>query len=450
MGFLNKIVIPAGTGTVTSVNTRQGDVVLAKSDVGLGNADNTSDANKPISTLQQAALDLKMNLDGSNSNINELYFDITPASSDQLLEGQVRWNPIDRTLDIGMDGANIVQQVGMETYYPTCKNDDTVEIKDGELVMYAGAQGNSNIILVKRATPSMVLPAMAMGVATEHIAPQATGRITWFGLIRGVQTDGANYGETWVDGEILYNGTTPGSLSKVKPVAPRSAVMVGIVVNANPSNGILFARPYYFPFIEHLSNVFVDTPIQGDVLVYNQSLSRWENSNTLSTPRWDDLVFPLNLTYVNPATSKPDYDYTNMGLLFPQNIPTEIVYITVQMPHMWKEGSSINPHVHVIQNANQQAVFKMDYKWYNIGDAVPAGWTTHIMNQYAVPYTSGSLSQIIEASTMISGTGKTISSILKIKLYRDDNVYTGDILADQFDIHIQKDSFGSETEFDKY
>lgn len=35
---------------------------VTKSDVGLSNADNTSDANKPISTAQQAALDLKANL----------------------------------------------------------------------------------------------------------------------------------------------------------------------------------------------------------------------------------------------------------------------------------------------------------------------------------------------------------------------------------------------------
>lgn len=35
------------------------DITLAKGDVGLGNVDNTSDANKPISTATQAALDLK-------------------------------------------------------------------------------------------------------------------------------------------------------------------------------------------------------------------------------------------------------------------------------------------------------------------------------------------------------------------------------------------------------
>lgn len=47
------------SANITSVNGYTGIVVLAKSDVGLGNADNTSDVNKPISTAQQAALDLK-------------------------------------------------------------------------------------------------------------------------------------------------------------------------------------------------------------------------------------------------------------------------------------------------------------------------------------------------------------------------------------------------------
>jgi len=45
--------------TVDSVNGQQGTVVLTKSDVGLGNVDNTSDANKPISTATQTALDGK-------------------------------------------------------------------------------------------------------------------------------------------------------------------------------------------------------------------------------------------------------------------------------------------------------------------------------------------------------------------------------------------------------
>lgn len=48
-----------GSGAVSSVNTYIGDVVLVASDVGLGNVDNTSDLNKPISTATQTALDGK-------------------------------------------------------------------------------------------------------------------------------------------------------------------------------------------------------------------------------------------------------------------------------------------------------------------------------------------------------------------------------------------------------
>lgn len=44
---------------VSSVNTRTGDVTLAKTDVGLTNVDNTSDLDKPVSAATQAALDTK-------------------------------------------------------------------------------------------------------------------------------------------------------------------------------------------------------------------------------------------------------------------------------------------------------------------------------------------------------------------------------------------------------
>ncbi len=48
------------SGAVDSVNGKTGVVVINKADVGLGNVDNTSDANKPISSATQIALDLKL------------------------------------------------------------------------------------------------------------------------------------------------------------------------------------------------------------------------------------------------------------------------------------------------------------------------------------------------------------------------------------------------------
>lgn len=48
--------IEISAAPVTSVNAETGAVVLDKTDIGLGNVDNTSDLNKPISTATQTAL----------------------------------------------------------------------------------------------------------------------------------------------------------------------------------------------------------------------------------------------------------------------------------------------------------------------------------------------------------------------------------------------------------
>ena len=71
---LNKAYIAVETGTVLGISAVKGQIIkdtgsafvaedqfitLVKGDVGLGNVDNTSDANKPVSTAQQTVFDLK-------------------------------------------------------------------------------------------------------------------------------------------------------------------------------------------------------------------------------------------------------------------------------------------------------------------------------------------------------------------------------------------------------
>ena len=58
--FITLAEVPADL--IQSVAGRQGEVVLTKSDVGLSNVDNTSDANKPISSATQTALNQKVEI----------------------------------------------------------------------------------------------------------------------------------------------------------------------------------------------------------------------------------------------------------------------------------------------------------------------------------------------------------------------------------------------------
>jgi hypothetical protein len=67
-----------GVAGVSTVNGRSGDVTLDKTDVGLNNVDNTSDANKPVSTATQTALNLKVNASALGSIA---YSDLTISTS---------------------------------------------------------------------------------------------------------------------------------------------------------------------------------------------------------------------------------------------------------------------------------------------------------------------------------------------------------------------------------
>ena len=77
---------------------RRGNVNITKSNIGLGNVDNTSDANKPVSTAQQTALDAKQNKTDNtltttsktvSGAINELNSDLSEVSDKEVLETQV-------------------------------------------------------------------------------------------------------------------------------------------------------------------------------------------------------------------------------------------------------------------------------------------------------------------------------------------------------------------------
>lgn len=183
-------------------------------------------------------------------------------------------------------------------------------------------------------------------------------------------------------------------------------------------------------------------------VITNQNIQEGYDNQPKENIVWDDLRFPA--TRIRQGVSqKPDFDTTELGLLFPQNDATEIAYIIGQFPHERKNGSSIRPHIHFVQDTVATPTFKIDYRWYKNGDDPTGSFTTLTCNGYAFPYTSGSIMQICSFPEIDGSLIDTVSSIIDIKLYRDDNDVSGDVLLKEFDIHYQIDSLGSRGEFTK-
>jgi hypothetical protein len=196
------------------------------------------------------------------------------------------------------------------------------------------------------------------------------------------------------------------------------------------------------------ANQFTGANKFGSLTNYTQIDAAGHMTMVGNATTFEDLIVPLTSTRVG-ASTKPDFDETNVAYLFPQNDATEKLFIIVQFPHAWKEGSTIHPHIHWQQASSSNVTWKIDYKWFNINAAVPGAFTTLTMDTLVNTYVSGSLHQISKSSAGISGTGLTMSSIMLIKLYRQDNTYTGDAAAWQFDIHYERDSLGSNAEYVK-
>lgn len=138
------------SGGVTSVNTRTGDVVLSKSDVGLANVNNTSDANKPISTATQTALDNKSNVGHTHvtADITDLQplldakeAKINPAAtspSTKYWRGDKTWQTLDKSA-VGLDQVDNTSDLNKPVFTQT--NPGIVPASGGGTTKFLRADG---------------------------------------------------------------------------------------------------------------------------------------------------------------------------------------------------------------------------------------------------------------------------------------------------------------------
>jgi len=94
---------------VQSVASKTGAVTLVKGDVGLGNVDNTADADKPVSTATQTALNAKQDTLVSGTNIKTINSTSILGSGDIVISGVGgTWGSITGTLSDQTDLQNIL------------------------------------------------------------------------------------------------------------------------------------------------------------------------------------------------------------------------------------------------------------------------------------------------------------------------------------------------------
>lgn len=202
------------------------------------------------------------------------------GSTTPLVAGKVWYDPATGSFNAGMGGGNITQQIGEEIFV---YGKASANITEGQLVCKTGVVGASGQITFAPSPTGLPDNDGIIGVATENIASGNFGRVTYFGVVRGINTTGSSVGETWVDGDTLwYNPSYVGGLTKVKPTAPDIKYQIATIIHAGSSSGTIQVNLQPGSQLGGTdSNVQITLPTTNQALIYDGTV--WKNAPVPST-----------------------------------------------------------------------------------------------------------------------------------------------------------------------
>jgi hypothetical protein len=422
-----------------------------------------------LDRLQNSVTDYSFNtINQFHNSIETDYLDFSNISPFADLPRRLKWSEDDGTLDIGLYNG-VVLQVGQETHY-YAKNTSGADIANGVPVMFTGTIGASGKLTFGLADSSGTYPGeYLMGVTTQAIAKNAFGYVTYFGLVRGLNTTGTPYGEVWADGDLLYiNASTPGAWTKVLPTAPALHFPVAVVILAHV-NGSIFARFKTGETLGNLSDVLSSAPAENHILQWDAVNSRWANTGTPnfgSATNYTEFEADGTMVAKGLATTWVDVDFPIIIRTTGANIPTLATLkgnITVpqwqvndfnvcegqELIHSWLEGSTIYWHVHIITNGldatDRYIRFEIEWVFADINGVLSATITDTSVDLLIPANTTDRTHLIFNISNRLM-TGSKIGTHVYPRLRRVAAVGaapTADPFCSMLQIHIECDTTGS-------
>lgn len=178
-------------------------------------------------------------------------------------EGQIYWDPNDKTISAQTDKQDVTLQIGQEMFLRVT-NKTGLTITNGQVVYINGAQGNRPTITLAKADAEETSMGV-IGVVTSDIEDNGTGYATTFGLVRDLDTS------TFSAGDVIFlSATTAGAFVNVKPATPNHNVNIGRIVRSNDTDGVIFVSIDTGFEINDLHDVQDITPtIDNAALVYD-------------------------------------------------------------------------------------------------------------------------------------------------------------------------------------
>lgn len=216
----------------------------------------------------------------SNVNLGEygitsgfVGFDTTPTGTPTGI-GTLYWDSANRTLSLIDGDGDTTLQIGQEERV-LVHNNTGATLTDGQIVYVTGSTGELPSVALA-SNSAEATSSVTFGMVTESIAHGADGFITTSGIVHGLNT------LAFTEGAALWLGTTPGTFTQTKPVAPLNSVLVGYVIKKAGGNGSVFVKIQNGYELEELHDVYIADPANNHGLFYDIADGLWKNKSIAS------------------------------------------------------------------------------------------------------------------------------------------------------------------------
>ena len=259
--------------TITSTDSKVGDVV--------GPASATDNAVARFDTTTGKLIQNSVTLIDDTGNASGILSQqFSNGSAVTLAAGKMWYDGSTGAWNAGMGGGNITQQIGEELFVYG-KASAAITDSPLQIVYHTGTVGASGVITFAPTIAGITDENAIIGVATENIALNGFGRVTSFGVVRGITTNGTAFGETWADDDVIWYNPVTGNPTNVKPSAPNIKFQIGLVIKAGSggSGSFQVALVQGTALGGTDSNVQLSSPTAAQLLTYSTTSGYWKNTS---------------------------------------------------------------------------------------------------------------------------------------------------------------------------
>jgi hypothetical protein len=223
-----------------------------------------------------------LNLGTYNLTADHINLNVSPSGAGFVV-GSTQWSNDLGSSQTLLKGGSVILKNGVDLVARVVNKvtpNTTLTKAAYQVVRVSGAQGQRLAIDLARANNDLN-SADTLGVVTETITTNQEGFILTVGQLLDINTTGSLQGETWADGDVLYlSPTIAGRMTNIKPNGSNGHIVVlGYVEYAHANNGKIYVKIMNGWELDELHNVFIDNPLNNQVLSYNSAVQLWENKD---------------------------------------------------------------------------------------------------------------------------------------------------------------------------